>query len=185
MRSFVRRNLVVLALAAGLACGTGAYANTFSWSISGAGITGTGTMTDTYVSGGWYLVDSMTGNLTINGTGGAITLTPYAGTPGTYGTDPSGKYYYDNLINPSSTPELDMYGLVFSVANITGGPLNLCGAYGCINNSSSPYWLLENWSGGNNYPVDFSAPEPSAMVLLSLGLVGLMLALGWKRLRAS
>ena len=69
MRSFVKWNLVVLALAMSLAFATGAYAGTLSWSITGTtddpGTSGSGTITydrsTQYTSqdtgtGGYYLV---------------------------------------------------------------------------------------------------------------------------------
>jgi len=202
MRKFVKWKVMILTLAAGLVWATGASATTIDWSISGPGVSGSGTFTATSESGGGYLVTGMTGDLdiTYNGvtTGGAITaFTPYGGAPGTYGVDPSGLYDYDDMVFPNSTPQLDLWGVVFSVAGF-GNPLNLCGGPGC-DTSSSPYVLWDaNTSGPSNslgygsnynaYQVNFSetvVPEPSALGLLSLGLLGLMFALGRERLRVS
>jgi len=134
-------------------------------------------MQATAQGGGSYLVTSITGSVFIDGVGGPIT--------GIVPTGSSGLYLYNNLVYPSSTPELDYLGLVFGVTNFTD-PMNLCADPGCYQGSGSQAWLIDHVNGGYSfYPVEFSTPEPSAMVLLSLGLVGLMLALGWKRLRAS
>lgn len=187
MRPCVKCSVVILMLVAGLVCESGAYADTLSWSITGTGVLGSGTFTATNEGGGEYLVTAMTGSLLIDGVGGAITgFTPYTGTPGTYGVDPSGLYDFDDLVNPSSTPELDIYGLVFSVSGITS-PLNLCSGTTDCAGSGSQYWLLDSAAtGGFSDQVNFSdaVPEPSAMGLLSLGLLGLMLVLRRERLRA-
>lgn len=198
MRRFAKWNVLVLALAAGLFCAKGGYADTLSWTMSGTGVTGSGTMTATNEGGGEYLVTGMTGSLFINGTGGDITgFTSYMGTPGTYGVDPTGLYNYDDLIFPSATPQLDLWGLVFSVAGFTD-PLNLCGGAGC-SDGGLPYiqWNAGTAGPGNDlgyssayneYPVTFSAtltPEPSAVALLLLGLAGLIFVVRRERLRAS
>jgi hypothetical protein len=181
MQSSARLNWVMLALAAILACGTGAYANSFSWLISGTNVSGSGSLQATAEAGGWYLVTSMTGNLYVGGIGGAITLTPYTGPPGTYGTDPSGLYIYDDLVNPSSPPELHNWGLVFGVTGFTD-PMNLCADPGCHVGSGIQVWLIDHVNGSYSfYPVEFTTPEPSALALLSLGLVAFALALAWNR----
>ncbi len=191
MGTFARRNVVALALTLGLACATGAFADTLTWSVSGSGVQGNGTFTATNESNGEYLVTGMTGNLTItyNGvtTGGAITsFTPYTGAVGTSGVDPTALYDYDDLVLPNSNPELDLWGVVFNVAGFND-PLNLCGGPGCDNgnppyilwdvNTAGPSNTLGYGSNYNAYVVNFSdsVPEPSVAGLLGLGLLAIML----------
>ena len=142
MRSFVKWNLVVLALAMSLAFATGAYADTLSWTISSltgadATISGSGTITydasasdpnAPYTSNdtsngpedtGCYLVTDISGNITIGGTEGTIEKfladsSPLG--PPSSGNDPySGLLQYDNLLDPLNSPYLDSYGVVFSL----------------------------------------------------------------------
>jgi hypothetical protein len=138
---------------------------------------------------GTYGINAMEGMVYIGKWGGVISDFIPSTTLGAVGTDPSGLYYYDNLVNPSSTPELDQNGLVFDVP-FFASPMNLCADPGCNLSSGGQTWLIDHVNGSYNfYPVDFSAevistPEPSALVLLSLGLVAFTLALArnrWKR----
>jgi len=186
MRPLVKWNVLTLALAVGLVMATGAYADTLSWSVSGTNISGSGTMTATNEAGGEYLVTAMTGSLDINGVGGLITFIPWTGTLGTPDTLVSGgtKYTYDDLVFPSSTPNLDAYGLLFDVAGFAN-PVNLCvGATSNCGSSGSQAWLAVD-SDGLGAPVTFSATvsEPSALGLLSLGLLGMMFLVGRKQLQ--
>jgi len=180
---------MVLAVLVGLICAPGGYAETISWTVSGGGVTGSGTITDTGLGGGLYQVTSMTGNLTVFDTvsdqavGGTITgLVPYTGTPspGNYET---GIYEYNNLLYSSGTPEFDMYGLAFNVSGFSA-PLELCSDPKCNLASGTQTWLwdLEQVTSPSPYaglygtyyafPVTFATPEPSVLSLLTLGLVG-------------
>ena len=79
MQPCVKWSVVILMLAAGLVCATGAYADTLSWTITDIGgstdlnpASGSGTITynPSQPSGGGYLVTSFfTGTITIGGVG--------------------------------------------------------------------------------------------------------------------
>jgi hypothetical protein len=194
MRSFVKWNLVVLAVAMSLACATGAYADTLSWIITGTDATGSGTMTidtsTTYTSqdtgnGGYYLVTDMSGNIYIDGTGGAISnlFSDPTVLPGIQGIAPGlfGNLAYDNLVDPFHSPYLDSYGVVFNVDGFDYR-FELCGPSSCYmgytNGNTTPGLLAVDDNGFFDfYPVDFSVeatavPEPSVLALLTLGLIG-------------
>jgi hypothetical protein len=195
MRSGVKWNLVLLTLALSLACASNSFADTYStlsWSLTGTGVTGSGTLTIDNSTGpinetiqganysDGYLVTGMTGTINLPGVGSeAITsLVQYTGTPGTYGVDPSGLFYYDDMVFLASSPEVDMYGLVFDI-NGTNYILNLCGNPGCNPPFSTGdvgvyVWADNNGTGYIAYPVtagNFTVPEPSVRALLTIGLV--------------
>lgn len=197
MRSGVKWNLVVIMLAVSSVLATSSFADTYStlsWSLTGTGVTGSGTLTIDNSTGpinetiqgtqynGGYLVTNMTGSINLPGAGTeAITsFVPYTGTPGTYAVDPSGLYYYDDMVFLASSPEVDMYGLVFDV-NGTNYILNLCGNPGCNPPFSTGdvgiyVWADNNGGGYTAYPVEgeeanFVVPEPSVRAFLTMGLV--------------
>jgi len=191
-------NLAVLALAASMAWATGAYADTITlnWSVSSIPdapvvVTGSGTFTynnSTTYDGSYYLITSMTGSLTIGGVGGAISnfvTDAYVGgddpgtTPGTIGTDPTGAWNFDNLIDPFASPVGLVDGVVFNIPGFEF-PVNLAGPW-----EGYPYslWDYDPGQNGNygpdpdyNYyqlePPSVTVSEPSVISLLSLGLVG-------------
>lgn len=190
MRPFVKWNIVIFALAAGLACATGAYADSLSWSMTGTDVAtgtplyGSGVLTATNEGGGVYDVTGMTGNITIDGVEEAITgLTPYTGTE----PDPSGLYDFDNVVTLPNTPVVDTLGLVFTLNGY--GPVNVCsGAAAGCESAGTQVWLDTNPTSVLGDPVTFTAtvPEPSAIGLLILGLLGLMmLGLGRERLQTA
>jgi hypothetical protein len=200
MRSFVKWNLVVLALAMSLAFATGAYADTLnlSWSFSDPddlNVYGNGTMTiDTSMtyptpdtgSGSYYLVTDMTGNVNIDSTGGAISNILSESDPtllGTAGNDPSGLLQYDNLINliDPSSPYMDSRGIIFYLDGIDypiDYPFELCGpsigVNTCFDNNPTAGILDYNDAGDRGYyQVEFSVETtavPEPSVLALLTL---------------
>jgi hypothetical protein len=163
----MKKLVLLLALCLSLLA-VNASANTFDFSIIGTDplVFGSGSATFTHEGPGVNLVTALTGNLSVDGIGGVISLVPYGGTPGTWGTDPSGLYYYDDLaFKPPSLP-VDFYGLVFNVVGFDK-PLNLYSDNGQL-------LLIDNVGGSYNYyPVSVNAtPEPSTFLLFSTYLFG-------------
>ena len=164
MRSLLKWNLVVLALAVGLTCGTGALADTFSFTYVSGGVTASGTLTGTSIGGGVYDITSGTVTLTgapISGSG-SLVLNPNA--PGTYNAYVGGGTIltYDNLLFQGSNPPIDSNGLLFDIGGID---VNIWG------NGPGSFTLFE----GNYIFSDsgsLTVPEPSVLSLLTLGLAG-------------
>lgn len=185
MRQFAKLKVLVFSLAAGLLCATGAFADTLSWTVSGNGVSGSGTMTAINEGAGVDLVENMTGyiNITVpfSTAGGAImgfSTCPGGYPVGGYCTSSDGGYSYNDLIYTSSTPEVDSFGLVFTL-NGSGDLLNLCsGAAAGCNNAGSGIWLDDHWSYGLAIDSFTAVPEPVpdgglTTMLLAGALLGL------------
>ncbi len=124
-------------------------------------------------------------------TGGALNSAAFtaelytgAGTipAGTYATSPSGAFYYDNTLSPSSTSILTYPGLLFTVGVLGGAGYNEINIFG--NGGVNNYSYYEGTAQGN-YPVIYnggtftvteasSVPAPPAAWLLGSGLLGLI-----------
>jgi len=196
MRKFVKWNVVILALAASLVWAAGAYADTLnSWTISGNGISGSGWVTTDSVGSGTVhsQATAISGSITIGtatymiGPGALIPWNPATETwsSGASETDQTTGYSYDDIINLGKKPQIDDNGLLFQLGSL--GTVNLCDNCGGVSGETLWYGGTPATGLGSDYQVTFWVPEPSVMGLLSLGLVGLLLALslGPKRLRTS
>jgi hypothetical protein len=138
--------------------------STFDFSLSGAGISASGTFTATFVSGTEFVVTSISGMQN----GFAMTLLA----PGSFASN-------NNQIFTSS-PFLSLGGLAFVLSNGTT-------IYNIYNNSfpgPPGYFECNNTApcsvGGQGTPIQFSltevvaeVPEPGTLMLFGSGLIGL------------
>jgi hypothetical protein len=141
---------------------------TFDFSFSGSGITGNAILTATPNGDGSFTAISSTG--TITGAPDGITdlnsLLPNPNAPGVY-VPADTALYYDNQLFPGQNPPIDINGLSW----ISNGVSFVI--YGIDVNSG--FFLDDN----NSLPLSISlssVPEPSTLVLGSVG--GLMMGLG-------
>ncbi|MDQ2832921.1 MAG: PEP-CTERM sorting domain-containing protein [Acidobacteriota bacterium] len=153
----MRRFLPVIALLSVVAVPALAHADTFNYTISGAGggFSGSGTFDTTQVVPGEYLINSMTGT----------------GVTGFFA--PAGFNGNDNLLFPSADPFVDASGVSFTDVN---GPdtfkVNLY-------NNGSGYFahLVDQDNFAQTVPVSFgvsaATPEPSTLLLFGTGVLGL------------
>jgi hypothetical protein len=134
-----------------------AYANTYDFSVTGSSGTfsGAGTLTATSIRSEEYLITAITGT----GVTGLIA-------PGSFNGN-------DNLLFPSSLPQLSSNGFSFIDVN---GPDRF--DVNIFNNGSGYFAYLQDEDHfTETVPVTFALtatiPEPSTIILLSTGLFGL------------
>jgi hypothetical protein len=151
---FLRLSAVLILLG----CAQNVYASTFDFTFSGSGISASGTLTATLVSGDQFLVTSLSGMQ--NG----MSMTLLA--PGTFGMN-------DNELF-SSAPYLDLQGIGFSIGSVDYAIYYSAGLdeyFECNNSGSS------SCPEGSGTQIQFGSlmatPEPGSLLLLGTGLLGL------------
>jgi hypothetical protein len=143
-------------------------ADQFNFSLSGTGVSASGTFTTNPQSGGTFLVTGLTGSLN----GGSMSLLP-----------PLTNYNSNNLLYPTS-PFVDLQGIEFAVRGL-GYDLYGGGGQDFLVNTSICSASSGGCSFGQGAPVALTvttAPETSVLSLIGFGALVIAIATRRKRL---
>jgi uncharacterized Zn-binding protein involved in type VI secretion len=171
------------ALAMAFAIVPAAMADSFTFSASGIGFTGSGTLTGTSVGGGAIAITS--GTFTINGVSATILGNWTDSGYNVYTAGAGYNYDYDNLVfSINGTQSLDINGLLFLLSN--GGVVNIWEIDGVYywNEWIGNQWVYNPAVGEGGEPIVEGSiaptPEPSSLLLLGTGLLLLACLIFWK-----
>jgi hypothetical protein len=171
MKSYLR-SMVLVAAVLLLAGASSAFADTYQVTFTGSGVNGLLNITAVAHGSGTLLVTGLSGN--VNGASVTGLVAPTGSSGYSSYTLPDGDIWaYDDLIYPTASSFLDIYGILFT---IQGNPQP-------VNLFYNPPTQYGTYVGGGSwiFPKDFvdtnvtltvmATPEPSALVLLFAGML--------------